>query len=144
MRQTDTNPPITAGAKPVPSSAYIQTELSWVRTRLSTERTFLSWTRTATTLVGFGFTLYQFLPKLAVREVTPEQTRNWALAFISAGIVVQVIGIVQWRAESAFGNEFEIDDIGQDEGLPHWRFSWLFAAFVIITGLFSMVWIASN
>jgi len=144
MAHADAHPPITAGAPNVSSSAHIQTELSWVRSRLSAERTFLSWTRTATTLVAFGFTLYRLLPVFANREVTPEQSRNWALAFIAAGLVVQVIGIVQWRNEAAFAGQFEIDGIGQEEGLPQWRFAWLFAAFVLVVGVASMLWIAAN
>ncbi|MFM9107695.1 MAG: YidH family protein [Chloroflexota bacterium] len=144
MSHADAHPPVTAGAPNVSSSAYVQTELSWVRSRLSAERTFLSWTRTATTLVGFGFTLYQLLPVLANREVTPDDSRAWALALIAAGLVVQVIGIAQWRNEAAFAGQFEIDGIGHEPGLPSWRFSWLFAAFVIITGLASMAWIAAN
>jgi uncharacterized membrane protein YidH (DUF202 family) len=144
MPHAASQPPISAGAKEVSSSAYIQTELSWVRTKLSTERTFLSWTRTATTLVGFGFTMYQFLPTMAVREVTPDQAKVVGMAFIGAGIVVQVVGIVQWRAENAFSDEFDIDGIGQDDELPKWRFSWIFAAIVILTGLIAMAWIATS
>jgi putative membrane protein len=36
---------------------------SWLRTRMSAERTLMSWVRTAIALIGFGFTIYQFLDR---------------------------------------------------------------------------------
>ena len=40
---------------------------SWIRTRLSLERTMMAWLRTATALIGFGFTIVQYLNHL--REI---------------------------------------------------------------------------
>ena len=37
------------------------THFAWLRTRMSMERTLMSWVRTATALIGFGFTIFQFL-----------------------------------------------------------------------------------
>src|SRR5215468_3174370 len=37
---------------------------AWIRTRLSLERTLMSWLRTAVALIGFGFTIVQFLERL--------------------------------------------------------------------------------
>src|SRR5262249_43401590 len=34
---------------------------AWLRTRLAVERTLMSWLRTAVALIGFGFTIVQFL-----------------------------------------------------------------------------------
>jgi inner membrane protein YidH len=36
---------------------------AWLRTRMSMERTLMSWVRTATALIGFGFTIFQFLQR---------------------------------------------------------------------------------
>ena len=44
-----------------------ESHFSWLRTRMSTERTIMSWIRTATALIGFGFTIVQFLE--AIREL---------------------------------------------------------------------------
>ena len=38
-----------------------ETHFSWLRTRMSAERTLMSWVRTAISLIGFGFTIFQFL-----------------------------------------------------------------------------------
>jgi putative membrane protein len=39
------------------------THFAWLRTRMSMERTLMSWVRTATALIGFGFTIFQFLQR---------------------------------------------------------------------------------
>ena len=41
--------------------ADVPTHFAWLRTRMSMERTLMSWVRTATALIGFGFTIFQFL-----------------------------------------------------------------------------------
>jgi putative membrane protein len=45
--------------KPSPESHF-----SWLRTRMSAERPLMSWVRTAISLIGFGFTIFQFLERL--------------------------------------------------------------------------------
>ena len=41
--------------------ADVPSHFSWLRTRMSMERTLMSWVRTSTALIGFGFTIFQFL-----------------------------------------------------------------------------------
>jgi Predicted membrane protein len=41
----------------------VPTHFAWLRTRMSMERTLMSWVRTATALIGFGFTIFQFLQR---------------------------------------------------------------------------------
>ena len=36
------------------------TRLAIQRTRLASERTLMAWIRTATSLIGFGFTIFKF------------------------------------------------------------------------------------
>ncbi|MGI9252242.1 MAG: YidH family protein [Thermomicrobiales bacterium] len=144
MFAQDPGAPDIVGAQPIPTSAYLQTELSWLRTRLSIQRTYLSWTRFAISLTGFGFTLFQLLPRLAVRDLPPDAPRNYALAFIGAGVVVEIAAVIMRNAETRFGRAFEADSIGEKEGMPNWRLGNLLAAFVIVTALFAMAWIAQQ
>ena len=37
---------------------------AWVRTRAAVERTLMAWLRTAVSLIGFGFTIVQFLERM--------------------------------------------------------------------------------
>ena len=58
----------THGAERFQVDANAQTHFSWLRTRLSAERTLMSYNRTAIALIGFGFTIYQFLAKLNISK----------------------------------------------------------------------------
>jgi len=86
---------------------------SWIRTRLSVERTLMSWLRTAVALIGFGFTIVQFLERLPkVREtgaIFPEAPRYLGLALIGAGIVALLVSAHQYRQMLGYlwGGDFE-------------------------------------
>jgi putative membrane protein len=132
----------TAPAGPTPQEALTQTHFSWFRTRMSVERTFMSWTRTAVSLIGFGFTIYQFLRSLERASERPDAPRNFGLAFIGAGVLAMAMGVFQRQREIAYLNGPEFQGFGWREGLPRWRFSNLIAAVVIIIGVVAFGWIA--
>jgi putative membrane protein len=127
---------------PTPQEALTQTHFSWFRTRMSVERTFMSWTRTAVSLIGFGFTIYQFLRSLERASERPDAPRNFGLAFIGAGVLAMAMGVFQRQREIAYLNGPEFQGFGWREGLPRWRFSNLIAAVVIIIGVVAFGWIA--
>jgi inner membrane protein YidH len=83
------------------SESTISTEYSWLRTRMSVERTLLSWNRTAVSLIGFGFTIYQFFLKFqqatAPEAARPQAPRNFGLALIGAGVVAMALALWQHR-----------------------------------------------
>jgi putative membrane protein len=75
---------------------------SWLRTRLSLERTLMSWVRTAISLIGFGFTIVQFLERLPELEgakaaIHPEAPRYLGLTLILAGIAALIVSVWQYR-----------------------------------------------
>ena len=86
---------------------------AWIRTRLSVERTLMSWLRTAVALIGFGFTIVQFLERLPkVREtgaIFPEAPRYLGLALIGAGIMALLVSAYQYRQMLAYlwGRDYE-------------------------------------
>lgn len=136
--------PVTAepGAPAAPSaSSSTQTHFSWLRTRLSVERTFMSWTRTSVSLIGFGFTIYQFLAKLSRADLRPDAPRNFGLAFIGTGILTMAVGIWQRRLEVAYLDSDEYREIGQRPGLPQWRWSGWVGVVVIVIGVVTGGWI---
>lgn len=80
--------------------ATSDSHFSWVRTRLSAERTLMSWARTGTALIGFGFTIVQFLGRLAEAPGTRPPIlppRDFGLALIAAGVLALVIAAEQYR-----------------------------------------------
>jgi putative membrane protein len=75
---------------------------SWVRTRLSVERTMMSWIRTAISLIGFGFTIFQFFEHLGsmagvAPALRPQMPRYIGLALIGAGILALAISLWQYH-----------------------------------------------
>ena len=133
--------PVTSSEPPKLDLSLTQSHYSWLRTRLSIERTFLSWTRTATSLIGFGFTVFQFLNKMSRSEIRPEAPRNFGLAFIAAGIGAMILGLLQRRAEEQYLNSPEYASIGSRPGLPAWHGPWVIGLVVIGIGLVAFYWV---
>ena len=58
---------------------------AWLRTRLAVERTMMAYMRTSVALIGFGFTIFQFLQNVQAIPVgrycprfrTPHGTWGW-------------------------------------------------------------------
>ncbi len=122
--------------------ANAQTHFSWLRTRLSAERTLMSYNRTAIALIGFGFTIYQFLAKLNVSKgVAPPSHVNapqWlGLILIGTGMIFLAIGLWDYRAfvNYLFKDSFSSVTVGQDKhyhtGTP------LAAGLLLVAGAFA-------
>ena len=77
----------------------ISEELGFERTRLAQDRTMLAWVRTATSLITFGFSIYNFLGK------QNDGGRRWigpsgiAIVMISIGLVALLLATLQHRTD---------------------------------------------
>lgn len=63
---------------------------------MGADRTLMAAIRTSLSLISFGFTISQFLAKLAPRfpgAIGEHQARNFGLALIALGLVVLVAGL---------------------------------------------------
>ena len=78
------------------------TRLAAERNRLALERTLMAWTRTSTSLIAFGFTIYQIFRYLSENEqlrdpyVSPEV---FGFAMIVVGLTALILGWIQHRQE---------------------------------------------
>lgn len=84
------------------AKASAESHFSWIRTRMSVERTLMAWVRTATALIGFGFTIVQFLQRLQDMQgvapaLRPQAGRFLGLSLIMAGVVALAIATWQYR-----------------------------------------------
>jgi putative membrane protein len=74
---------------------------AWLRTRLAVERTMLAYMRTAVALIGFGFTIFQFLQR--VQEVPgravyfPRAAWYLSLSLIFCGVMAAVASLFEYR-----------------------------------------------
>ena len=138
MTESFVSPAVEA---PPSASTLTQTHFSWLRTRLSIERTFMAWTRTAVSLIGFGFTIYQFLAKLERAGERPDAPRNFGLAFIATGVLTMAIGAWQRQVEINHLSQPQYQDIAATPDLPRWQWSNAVAVIVIAIGLVAFAWI---
>jgi len=78
------------------------TRLAAERNRLALERTLMAWIRTSTSLIAFGFTIYQIFRYLSQSErlraplVSPQV---FGVAMIVVGMGALILGWVQHREE---------------------------------------------
>jgi inner membrane protein YidH len=78
------------------------TRLAAERNRLALERTLMAWTRTSTSLIAFGFTIYQIFRYLSENErlrdpyVSPQV---FGVAMILVGLIALILGWIQHRQE---------------------------------------------
>jgi putative membrane protein len=117
----------SAGMKP---AAPTSTELALERTWLAHERTLMAWVRTATSMIGFGFTIYKFFQFEVVRDrqtvswLTP---RDFALIMIGLGLVTLLLATISRR--------IEIKDIALRLGRKRGSLSEIVAGLIFMFGI---------
>ena len=105
--------------------ATAESHFSWLRTRMSLERTLMSWVRTATALIGFGFTIFQFLHRFNQTPGIKPADYSWTpwvlgLALIGTGIVALTIAVWEYRSLIRYLWETDFKPIaGVDESAHH-------------------------
>ena len=78
------------------------TRLAADRTRLALERTLMAWVRTSTSMIAFGFGIYQFMQYLATNEQLRQpiiSPQLFAILLIVAGLTALALAWVQHRQE---------------------------------------------
>ena len=69
--------------------------MAFQRTRLAEDRTLMAVIRTALSLIGFGFTIFQFFQGLRDQDVVTraEAPRHFGTALVWLGVLMLVLGI---------------------------------------------------
>ncbi len=121
--------------------SLISTQLSWMRSDLSNVRTLLAWIRTAVSMIGFGFTIYNFyrgfLEDMASGRA--DSARNLGLALVTAGTVSMVIALWNYR-----GINHSLELLEAELRVPgglrrRWVYSYVLAAVVMVIGLITLI-----
>jgi putative membrane protein len=84
-----------------PQTPINTNQLALDRTWLAHDRTLMAWTRTATSMIGFGFTIYKFFEFETQREASHGKLtpRDFALIIISIGVFSLASAIFAYRRE---------------------------------------------
>ena len=102
------------------SPAKTQTHLAWLRTRMALQTTLAAWVRTATSLIGFGFAIVQFLDHFGPfgsgdTAKAPEFGRIVGLVLIGAGTLTTAIATWEYRTAVKY---LESDEFRGVTGIP--------------------------
>ena len=105
--------------QPQPASD-VQTRFAWLRTRMALQTTLASWVRTATSLIGFGFAIVQFLEHFGPLESggapkAPHLARIVGLILIGAGSLTTAIATWEYRTAVKY---LESDEFRSVAGIP--------------------------
>lgn len=122
---TPPSPPSSPLASPGVLLSSTNTAQSFERTRMSADRTLFSIERTSLSLIGFGFTIFQFFSRVremgavAAAAVPTQAPRNFGLALVFLGVGLLAVGIWNQVAFMADLRRHRAELVG--EGLLHGR-----------------------
>lgn len=118
------------------------TQLSWLRSDLSNLRTLMAWVRTAVSMIGFGFTIYNFY-KGFLQQLTgagrEDAARNLGVALVAAGTISMVVALFNfWSINHSL--EKLAGEIAISREMRHrWVYSYVIATLVMGIGLVTLV-----
>jgi len=96
-----------------------RTGMSFQRTRLAEDRTLMAVIRTSLSLIGFGFTIFQFFQRLREQDVitTAAAPRHFGEALVILGVAMLILGII-YHVQFMFGLR-RLRQSMHEEGLIH-------------------------
>lgn len=103
-------------------------ELAMDRTVFAAERTLMAWIRTSFSMIGFGFTIYNFLKSFrseAGEQIAKHGPRNLGMALIGLGTASLVVAIFQ---HVSF-----MKQLGREHGSV-WSLATIVAILIALTG----------
>ena len=120
------------------------THFAWLRTRMSMERTLMSWVRTATALIGFGFTIFQFLYRFNKTPGVEAPEFPWApwflgLGLIGTGLVALIISVWEYRSLVRYLWEKDFKPIAGVDEFAHHTPVVAVSVVLILIGIFAFV-----
>jgi putative membrane protein len=113
------------------------TRLAADRTRLALERTLMAWVRTCTSMIAFGFGIYQFMQYLQTNEQLRQpiiSPQLFAVLLIVAGLTALALAWVQHRQA--------MRTLREEYGAMPYSIAGVMSAFIAGVGVVALVGVA--
>ena len=129
-------------SEPAEPSDLISSQFSWIRTEFSNVRTLLSWVRTSVSMIGFGFTIYNFysgfFEELGTERVD-DAARNLGLALVGFGTLAMVVALWNFWSINQYLDALSGPLQVPDELKRRWFVSYAVAAVILLIGLITFL-----
>jgi putative membrane protein len=121
----------------------LSSQFSWLRSDLSNLRTLLSWARTSVSMIGFGFTIYNFysgvFEDLGGGPRSHEAARNLGVALVVTGTVAMLIAVWNyWSINQYLESSAVALQVSRDLK-RRWLYAYILAAVLTIIGLITFL-----
>jgi putative membrane protein len=121
-----------------PGDPPISDVFSWIRTDLSNLRTLMSWARTAVSLIGFGFTIFNFFSGLLDESGEPrlrDFSRNLGIALVITGTCAVLVGVYNYWIINQYLESSPVATAVHRGLKLRWIYSYVIAAVLAIIGV---------
>jgi len=115
---------------------------SWIRTDLSNLRTLMSWARTAASLIGFGFTIFNFFSGLLDETGEPrlrDFSRNLGIALVVTGTFAVLVGVYNYWLINQYLESSPVASAVHRGLKLRWIYSYVIAAVLTIIGIVTVL-----
>ncbi len=137
-------------AKPADELAARRTGMAFQRTRMAADRTLMAVMRTSLSLIGFGFTIFQFFQRLTQAGTISHDRapRRFGTALVVLGVALLIAGIgyhVSYMGElRRLRADLKAEGMLRAETQFPVSLSLIVAILLLITGLFAVASMAFN
>lgn len=125
-----------------PGDPPIADVFSWIRTDLSNLRTLMSWARTAVSLIGFGFTIFNFFSGILGTSGEPRMrdfSRNLGIALVVTGTVAMLVGVYNYWMINQYLEDSPVAATVHRGLKLRWIYSYVIAAVLSLIGIVTIL-----
>lgn len=125
-----------------PGDPPIADVFSWIRTDLSNLRTLMSWARTSVSLIGFGFTIFNFYSGFLQDSGEPrlrDFSRNLGMALVVTGTLAVLVGVYNYWLINQYLESSPVASTVHKGLKLRWIYSYVIAAVLAIIGIVTIL-----
>jgi putative membrane protein len=125
-----------------PGDAPVSDVFSWIRTDLSNLRTLMSWARTSVSLIGFGFTIFNFFSGFLEDSGEPrlrDFSRNLGIALVITGTCAVLVGVYNYWLINQYLEESPVSATVHRRLKIRWIYAYIICAVLALIGVVTVL-----